>query len=106
MPYAGTGIVAVILALGAYALWAFVRKRRSALPTGDERTRRASERAAYYALLIGQYCTLAILWVLFVGTELYEFPEVGAMPALIATVLIDSLLFMVLSWYFVRKEHL
>ena len=99
-------VFAAIIALGALAIWDFFRRRRSTLPTGDERTRRAAERAAFYALYLGWYFSLALMWVLFLGSEFYDLPEVGAGPALIASMLASCALFVTLWWHFGRKENL
>jgi hypothetical protein len=106
LSFAPPVILAVIIAVGALALWDIFRRRRSALPTGDERTRRAAERAAFYALYVGWYFNLALMWVLFLGSEWFGFPEVGAQPALIASLLVSSSLFVMLWWHFGKKENL
>lgn len=99
-------IAVIIIIVGVLMLWGIVKKMRSVLPVADERTRRAVERAAFYALLIGQYFTLGLLWVLFLGPKFLGIPEIGAIPALIASLLVDSLLFLALCWFFNRKEKL
>jgi uncharacterized membrane protein len=98
-------IAAIIIIVGVLMLWDIVKKRRSVLPVADERTRRAGEHAAYYALLIGQYFTLGLLWVLFLGPKFLGLPEIEAIPALIASLLVSSILFLALRWFFSRKEN-
>ena len=99
-------IAAIIIIVGVLMLWGIVKRRRSVLPVTDERTRRAGERAAFFALLIGQYFNLGLLWVLFLGPKFLSLPEIEAIPALIASLLVSCILFLVLTWFFCRKEKL
>ena len=98
-------ILLIVILVGVLVIWDIVKKRRSVLPVADERTRRVNEHAAYYALLLGQYFTLILLWVLFLAPKFLGLPEIEAMPALIASLLVNSILFLALRWFFSRKEN-
>ena len=69
----------------------------------DERTQRITGKAATAALLIGNYFTLALMFMLIFGRELYNLQNVDAGYLLMATLFVYSLSFMVLCWVFGRK---
>lgn len=97
-------IAAIIIALGIYAVWKYVKDRKSSLPVTDERTRKVNGQAAYFALFVGLYFTLGLIWVIFLGPKLLGLPEIEAEPALIASLLVSSISFFVFRWYLRRKE--
>jgi hypothetical protein len=69
----------------------------------DERTTKITGRAATYALYIGSYFILALLFILIIGKEFYGLPEIDAGYPLIAALLVFNLTFLGLRWYFNRK---
>ena len=98
------GIAAIIILVGILVLWKIIKDRKSGLPIVDERTRRVKGQAAYYALILGIYFALALLWVTFLGPKFLGLPELGTMPALISTILVSSISFLALRWYLNSKE--
>ena len=46
---------------------------------------------------------IAVLLTLLVGIEFFGFPDLDAMPALNASILVFGISFLVLRWYFNRK---
>jgi len=98
------GAAAIIIILGILLVWKIGRDRKSSLPVADERTRRVNGQAALYALIGGVYSTLGLVWVVFFGSMFLGLPEIGAMPALITSVLVYIVLYLAFRWYFNRKE--
>jgi hypothetical protein len=102
-PIVSIGIVAIIVLVGILLVWKILKDRKSGFPSADERTQRITGKAALAALLIGNYFTLALMFMLIFGRELYDLQNVDAGYLLIATLLVSSISFMVLSWVFSRK---
>ena len=97
------GIAIIIVLLGILTVWRIRKDRKSGFPLQDERTSKITGRAATYALYIGSYFVLALLFMLIIGKELYGLPEVEAGYPLIAALLVFNVSFLVLRWYFGRK---
>jgi uncharacterized membrane protein len=102
-PIVSIGIVAVIVLLGVLLGWKIVKDRRSGFPSQDERTQRISGRAATYSLFIGLYFILALLFALIAGRELLGYYLFDTGYALIAVLLVQSITWGALRWYFERK---
>jgi uncharacterized membrane protein len=96
-------IAALAVIIGVLAVWRAHQERKSGFPLSDERTSRITGKAAYSSLYIGLYFMIAILIILLVGKEFLEFPDLDAMPALNASILVFSISFLALRWYFNRK---
>jgi len=105
-PIISTGIVALIILIGALALWKRLKDKKSGFPLVDERTQKLSWKAAYYAMFMGQYFILAYLLVNIVGREFFGMPEIEAGYPMIAALLVSSVSFLVLRWHFGRKGEL
>jgi len=105
-PIVSIGILALIILIGVLMLWkmrALRKEKKSGYPLGDERTKKLTWKAGYYAMFIGQYFILAYLWVTFLGKEFFGMPEIEAGYPLIAAVLVSALSFLMLRWHFGRK---
>jgi len=102
------GIITVIVLIGILFTWRILKDRRSGFPAKDERTQRITGKASTYALLIGQYFTIALLFVNIISREFYGsfFFSSETGYALIASLLISSLSFIGLRLYFNRKGDL
>ena len=97
------GIVAMIVLIGVLLVWRIIKDRRSGYPSQDERTRRITGKAATYSLYIGLYFMLALAFVFIVGRELLGYYLFNAGDALVASVLVQSVTWLVFRWYFERK---
>jgi len=99
------GILALIVLIGVLVLWKTLKDRKSGLPVSDERTQQLNGKAAYYAMFMCQYFIIAYLLVNIVGREFFGMPEIEAGYPMIAALLVSSVSFIVLRWYFDRKEE-
>jgi uncharacterized membrane protein len=102
-PITSIGIAVVIVLIGIIAVWRIRKDRKSRFPSGDERTRRITGKASTYALIIGSYFTIALMFILIFGRELYNLQNVDAGYLLIATLLVSNVSFLILRWVFGRK---
>lgn len=102
-PIVSIGIVAVIVLIGVLLVWRIIKDRKSGYPLQDERTQRITGKAATYSLYIGLYFMIALLLVFIVGRELLGYYLFNAGDALVASVLIQSVTWLVLRWYLERK---
>jgi uncharacterized membrane protein len=103
-PVVSLGIAAIIVLLGILLVWKMHKDRQSGFPVRDERTTKITGRAATYALYIGSYFIIALLFILIIGKEFYGLPEIDAGYPLIASLLVFNLTFLGLRWYFNRKS--
>ncbi len=102
-PITSIGIAVLIVLIGILVIWRIRKDRKSGFPSGDERTQRITGKAATYALLIGSYFTLALMFILIFGRELYNLQNVDAGYLLIAVLLVSNVSFLILRWVFGRK---
>jgi hypothetical protein len=96
-------IPVLIVLIGILLVWRIFKDRKSGFPSADERTQRITGKAAIAALLIGSYFTLALMFMLIFGRELYNLQNVDAGYLLIATLLVSNVSFIILRWVFGRK---
>jgi cytochrome b561 len=97
------GIVAMIVLIGVLLAWRIVKDRRSGFPAKDERTQRITGKAATYSLYLGLYFMIALSFAFIIGRELAGYYLFNAGDALVASVLVQSVSWLVLRWYFERK---
>jgi uncharacterized membrane protein len=102
-PIVTMGILALIVLIGALALWKRLKDKKSGFPLADERTQKLNGKAAYYAMFMCQYFIIAYLLVNIVGREFFGMPEIEAGYPMIAALLVSALSFLVLRWYLGRK---
>ena len=102
-PITSIGIAALIVLLGILVIWGIRKDRKAGFPLSDERTQRITGKAATYALYTGSYFTIAFLFLLIFGGELYNLKNVDAGYLLIATLLVYNVSFIVFRWVFGRK---
>ncbi|MCJ7763406.1 DUF2178 domain-containing protein [Candidatus Bathyarchaeota archaeon] len=102
-PSTSIGTAVVIVLLGTLLVWRLRKDRKAGFPSSDERTQRITGKAATYALYTGSYFTLALMFMLIFGRELYNLQNVDAGYLLIATLLVSNLSFIILRWVFGRK---
>jgi uncharacterized membrane protein len=97
------GILATIVLLGVLAVWKILEDRRSGFPAKDERTRKITGRAATYTFYIGSYFMIALMLANIVSREFTGLFLIDWDYALVASILVQSLVFGGLRWYFNRK---
>jgi len=97
------GILATILLIGVLTVWKMLGERRSGFPLKDERTQIITGRAATYAFYIGSYFMIALMLMNILNGEFRGVPLLDAGYALVISVLVQSLTFIVLRLYFNRK---
>lgn len=97
------GIAAIIIGLGVIIAWIPIKEKRSGYPLQDERTQRITGKAATYALYIGMYSTIALLFVNIISREFYGSYAFEEGYALIVSLLSYSLSFIVLRLFFNRR---
>jgi uncharacterized membrane protein len=102
-PIVSMGMLALIILIGALALWKVLKDKKSGFPLADERTQKLNWKAAYYAMFMCQYFIIAYLLFNIVGRELFGMPEIEAGYPMIAALLVSALSFLVLRAYFGRK---
>jgi hypothetical protein len=102
-PITSLGIAVLIVLIGILAIWRIRKDRKEGFPSGDERTQRITGKAATYALIIGSYFTIALMFILIFGRELYNLQNVDAGYMLIAVLLVSNVSFLILRWIFGRK---
>ena len=105
-PIVSAGILAILILLGAFAIWRTIREKRSGFPVDDERTQKVKWKAAYYAMFMCQYFILAYLFVDIIGREFFGMPAIEAGYPMIAALLVSAVSFGVLGWYFSRTKEL
>ena len=97
------GILATIVLIGVLAIWKILRDRRLGFPAKDERTQKITGIAATYAFYIGSYFMVALMLTNILNYEFLGVPLLDAGYALIASILVNSLTFLIVHWYFNRK---
>ena len=105
-PIVSMGIIALLILIPVLVIWKTLKEKKSGYPLADERTKKLTWKAGYYAMFLGQYFILAYLWVNMVGREFFGMPEIESGYAMIAALLVSSVSFLVLRWYFGRKGEL
>ncbi len=102
-PIISVGIIALLILIPILVIWKTLKEKKSGYPLADERTKKLTWKAGYYAMFIGQYFILAYIWITFLGREFFGMPEIEAGYPMIATLLVSALSFLVLRAYFGRK---
>ncbi len=104
---AGSGVIAVTIVVIAFLfVWKILKDRKAGFPATDERTQRITGRAASTALNLGWYFILAILFATIIAKEFLGMPSFSEdfySYSLIAVLLVQSLSFGLLRWYFGSK---
>jgi hypothetical protein len=104
---ATSGLIAIaIVLIGILLVWRILKDKRSGFPIADERTQRITGRAAAIALNAGSYFIVAVLIWTIIAREFLGVPSFGEdfySYLLIAVLLIQSISFLLIRWYFGRK---
>jgi hypothetical protein len=97
------GILVTILVIGVFAVWRLTRELRSGFPLKDERTQMVTGRAATYAFYIGSYFMIALMLGNLLSRELRGVYLLEDGYAVILSILVQNLTFLVFRLYFTRK---
>ena len=104
-PLMSGGILLTGILLGVYAIWRILENRRSGFPARDERTQKITGRSATYVFYIGSYFMVALMVANLINLEFQGIPLLDTGYALAISVLVNSLTFGGLRWYFDRKGY-
>ncbi len=96
----------IMVLVAALAIVFLIRLWKSGYPRKDERTERITGKAAFYSMHIGLYSMLAILFMRVVDEELFGLSGLDVNPVIYASILIPSVSFIVLRWYFSKKGEI
>lgn len=102
-PVMSFGILATIVLVGILVIWRILEDRKSGFPAQDERTKKITGKAATYAFFIGSYFMIALMAANLINREFLGLPLLDAGYALVISLLVQSLTFLGLRWYFNRK---
>jgi uncharacterized membrane protein len=102
-PVASGGILVTIVHIGIFVVWRLLKEKRSGFPLKDERTQKITGKAAYYAFYIGTYFMLALMLVNLLNEVFIDVPLLETGYALVISVLVQSLAFIVIMAYLNRK---
>jgi cytochrome b561 len=98
------GVTIAILA--AWRIWVSLRERREGFPTKDERTMRIQGRAASYAIMVGSYFMILLLFYNMFIIEFLGWQELGSLPALNSSIIVMNLTYLGLQRYYGGKEDI
>lgn len=93
-----------IALLAAWRIWVTVRERREGIPAKDERTMRIQGRAASYAIMVGSYFMILLLFYNMFIIEVLGWQELGSLPALNSSIIVMNLTYLGLQRYYGGKE--
>jgi len=96
----------IIALLAAYKIWRTIQERKAGFPTKDERTMKIQGRAASFAIMVGSYFMIVLLFYNMITIELLGWSELGSLPALNSSIIVMNLTYLGLQKYYSRKEGL
>ncbi|MFB0558039.1 MAG: hypothetical protein ACETVY_02870 [Candidatus Bathyarchaeia archaeon] len=99
-------IAVVIALLAVWRVWRSIRERREGFPAKDERTLRIQGRAASYAIMVGSYFMILLLFYNIITIELLGWSELGSLAALNSTLIVMNLTYLGLQRYYGGKDDL
>ena len=99
--------ILVITLLAIIMIWKIRKERKAGFPRDDERTAKIGGKAAIGAFWInyGFMISVLIIWNI-IGTEFFDLPEPDAGWTIIAIMLVSSLSYALLRWYYGRTGEL
>lgn len=100
-------LVAIGVTIALLAAWRIrvsIRERREGFPTKDERTMRIQGRAASYAIMVGSYFMILLLFYNMFIIEILGWQELGSLPALNSSIILMNLTYLGLQRYYAGKE--
>jgi uncharacterized membrane protein len=96
-------ILATGVLIGILTIWRKLEDRKSGFPAQDERTKKVTGKAAKYAFYIGAYFMISLMVANLINLEFTGLPLLDAGYALVISLLVQSMTFLGLRWYFNRK---
>lgn len=105
-PILMVSIGVTIALLAAWRIRVSIRERKEGFPTKDERTMRIQGRAASYAIMVGSYFMILLLFYNMFSIEVLGWPELGSLPALNSTIIVMNLTYLGLQRYYGGKEDI
>jgi cytochrome b561 len=103
-PISLVAIGITIALLAAWRIMVSIRERREGFPTKDERTMRIQGRAASYAIMVGSYFMILLLFYNMFIIEFLGRQELGSLPALNSSIIVMNLTYLGLQRYYAGKE--
>ncbi|MFH0849309.1 MAG: hypothetical protein V1924_00035 [Candidatus Bathyarchaeota archaeon] len=97
-------IAALIVAIGAYAMWRTIKERRSGFALQDERTTRIQGRAAIVAFNLGTWYLILLNFYNMYRIEFLGLEELGSMPVINSAVILMGVTYIALYTYLSRRE--
>jgi len=105
-PILMVSIGVTIALLAAWRIRVSIRERKEGFPTKDERTMRIQGRAASYAIMVGSYFMILLLFYNMFIIEVLGWPELGSLPALNSSIIVMNLTYLGLQRYYGGKEDI
>lgn len=105
-PILMVSIGVTIALLAAWRIRVSIRERKEGFPTKDERTMRVQGRAASYAIMVGSYFMILLLFYNMFSIEVLGWPELGSLPALNSSIIVMNLTYLGLQRYYGGKEEI
>lgn len=99
--------VAVIIGVLGFAIKRFLdsmEDKRRGIPTGDERIDRVNGRAGYLTMHLSNYLLLGVMWYSFMGNSFDLWEVIQLDYAIIGVLVVNSITFLALRWYFDKPE--
>jgi len=104
--FVSIGILATIVLIGVLAIWKILKDKKLGFPTKDERTQKITGIAATYAFYIGSYFMVALMLMNILSTEFLGASILDTGYAIISSILVSNLTFLIVRWHFNRKGDL
>jgi uncharacterized membrane protein len=99
-------LVAVIIVLtAAWRIRRTALERKAGFPLKDERTVKIQGRAASYAIQVGSWYMILLLFYNMYIIEVLGWSELGSLPVLNSTIIIMNVTYLALQRYFAGKEE-
>jgi uncharacterized membrane protein len=98
------GVIIVLTA--AWRMRRAIQERKSGFPLKDERTVKIQGQAASYAIQVGSWYMILLLFYNMYIIEVLGWSELSSLPVLNSTIIIMNVTYLALQRYFAGKEEL
>ena len=97
-------IIAIVLVVGALVLiWDRIKNIRAGLPSADERAKKLHWKAGAYTYYATIWIAVGTMWYNIIFSEHFGHPELTAGQVVAVIVLLSSMIWFILQFYFMRK---